>query len=123
MIRLQTGGSQSKSQVKVPFKKNKVRPSSVLEISIVDELKEEAKISEDDEFVETKTKILCKPADSPVESDQEAKDQTDKTPSRLEMILNLSHVTWMDVAGCEVISWMEDQLGLHAVIVESHLEV
>ena len=123
LIRLQIGGSQSKSQGKIPFKKNKVRPSSVLEINIVDELKDEAKISDDEEFVKSKTKILCKAVDSLVESDQETKDQTHKAPSRRDLILNLSHVTWMDVAGCEVISWMENQLGLHAVVVESRLEV
>jgi len=128
LIRLQIGG-EIKVKGKIPFKKNKVLPSSVLEVNIVDELKEIAKMSGDEEaeYVETKNKVFIKPVavseEGSGESDQENKDLAVESPGRrLEIILNLSHVTWMDVAGCDLITWLSEQQGLDAVVVESHLE-
>ena len=118
LIQLQLVSNKSQVQRKVPYKKNKVLPSSVLEVNIVDEFKE-GRSSDDEEFIETKR--VCK---NPVLNLSEESDQEDRDdPLRLEIILDLSSVIWLDVAGCELISWLSEHRGLDALVVESHLEV
>ena len=125
LIRLQL--ESRKTQRKGLFKRNKVLPTSILKVNVVDELTEnakingeeakisdeEAKIEDEEEFFQTRGQ----------DSDQENAIETVITAGQQTIILNLSHVTWMDVAGCEVISWMADQYDLFGVVVESPLEV
>ena len=121
LIQLQLVDRKSRHKRKVPSKKNKVLPSSILEVNIVDELKE-AKLSDDEEYIQTKR--VCKNlvlADLADESDQDTKDKRSSGHSKI--ILNLGLVTWMDVAGCELISWISDYQGLDAVVVEAEVEV
>ena len=130
LIQLQLDSAKSPVQRKGLFKKNKVIPSSILKVNIVDELKEDAGITKEEEFIQTRR--LCSGPDSSGESEGEnmmietvgPSDLTTGTGGpRAKIILNLSTVTWMDVAGCEVITWLSDLSGLDAVIVEPALEV
>ena len=130
LIQLQLDSGKSPVQRKGLFKKNKVIPSSILKVNIVDELKEDARITKEEEFIQTRR--LCSGPESSGESEGENMMIETVGPSglttgtggpRARTILNLSTVTWMDVAGCEVITWLSDLSGLDAVIVESALEV
>ena len=111
------------------FKKNKVLPSSILKVNIVDELKEDTRITNEEKFLQTRRLCSQGPDSSgDGESDQEnmmieTAGTSCLTTGRPRIILNLSPVTWMDVAGCQVISWLSDHSGLDAVVVESSLEV
>ena len=98
-------------------------PSSILEVNIVDELKE-AKLSDDEEYIQTrrvcKNLVLSDPTDG---SDEDTREETLRRSEQLKIILNLGLVTWMDVAGCELISWVSDYQGLQAVVLDSQLKV
>ena len=131
LIQLQLDNVKSPVQRKGLFKKNQVIPSSILKVNIVDELKEEAQITSDEEFIQTRRLCSGGPDSSgdTGESDQEntliepGEGGAPGLTSRVKIILNLTSVTWMDVAGCQLISWLSDLSGLDAVIVESSLEV
>ena len=127
LIQLQLDRVKAPVQRKGLFKKNKVLPSSILKVNIVDELKEETGINNEEKFLQTR--MLCSQgpdSSGDGESDQENENmriETAGTSGLTRIILNLSPVTWMDVAGCQVISWLSEHSGLDAVIVESSLEV
>ena len=132
LIQLQLDNVKSPVPRKGLFRKNKVIPSSILKVNIVDELKEEAEITSEEEFIQTRR--LCSGGpDSSVETGESDQENTVIEPGeggapglragRPRIILNLSSVTWMDLAGCQLISWLSDLSALDAVIVESSLEV
>ena len=121
LIQLQLESVNSPAQRKGLFKKNKVVPSSILKVNIVDELKEDGRITNEEEFIQTRR--LCGGPDSSGDSDQENTMIETAGPPGRRIILNLSPVTWMDVAGCEVIAWLSDRSGLDGVVVDSSLEV
>ena len=129
LIQLQVDSVKIPVERKGLFKKNKVLPSSILKVNIVDELKEDTGFNNEEKFLQTRR--LCSQAPDSSgdgESDQEEKMMTEaatsgQTPGPAKIILNLSPVTWMDVAGCQVISWLSDLSGLDALVVESSLEV
>ena len=130
LIQLQLDSGKTPVQRKGLFKKNKVLPSSILKVNIVDELKEDTGFNNEEKFLQTRR--LCSQAPDSSgdgESDQEEKMMIEaaatsgQTPGPAKIILNLSPVTWMDVAGCQVISWLSDLSGLDALVVESSLEV
>jgi len=122
LIQLQLVDGKSQHKRSVPSKKNKVLPSSILEVNIVDELKE-AKLSDDEEYIQTrrvcKNLVLSDPTDR---SDEDTREETLRSSEQLKIILNLGLVTWMDVAGCELISWVSDYQGLQAVVLDSQLK-
>ena len=130
LIQFQLDSLKTPVQRKGLFKKNKVLPSSILKVNIVDELKEDTRITNEEKFLQTRRLCSQGPDSSgDGESDQEnmrietAGTSSCLTTGRPRIILNLSPVTWMDVAGCQVISWLSDHSGLDAVVVESSLEV
>merc|ERR1719510_1357064 len=69
LIQLQLDSAKSPVQRKGLFKKNKVIPSSILKVNIVDELKEDARITKEEEFIQTRR--LCSGPDSSGESEGE----------------------------------------------------
>ena len=129
LIQLQVDSVKIPVERKGLFKKNKVLPSSILKVNIVDELKEDTRISNEEKFIQTRR--LC--SRGPESSGEGESDQENMmietgggpglTRAPVRIILNLGPVTWMDVAGCQLVSWLSDHSGLDALVVESSLEV
>ena len=113
LISVQIGNNQVKSRPK----RNSISPAGVVKITLDENIKKtdcaQFTCSQDDTSVRRHRTL----------GSDGSPGKYHDTGSDCSIVCDLSHVTWIDEAGCNVITWLGKEETLSGIVLPLHLEV